>query len=222
MVCSVLALGFMCIARWPQVGQQHQGWVKFFQDHVLSSMQCVWFNRGESSNRQVVAQKLSEHAKDPNRIPLLVFPEGTCVNNEHVVQFKKGVFELGVPICPIAMKYNKVFVDGYWNSRKTSFGGHLFRCCAGDGACDVQCTMHACVMLLWQCPRRLMTSWCVVCDVWFLDPQTQRADEDAVQFAGRVQASTIIVRDHVGGRYHHHVLALRLHGAVPLVSGCRS
>lgn len=110
-----------------QVGQQHTGWVKFFQDHVLNAMQCVWFNRGESSNRALVAQKLSQHAKDPTRTPLLVFPEGTCVNNEYVVQFKKGVFELGVPVCPIAMKYNKVFVDGYWNSRKMSFGMHLFR-----------------------------------------------------------------------------------------------
>ena len=30
------------------------------------------------------------------------------MNNEYVVQFKKGVFELGVPINPVAIKYNKV------------------------------------------------------------------------------------------------------------------
>lgn len=46
------------------------------------------------------------------------------------------------PFCaPQAIKYNKVFVDGYWNSREQSFAQHLFR---------------------------LMTSWAVVCDVWFL------------------------------------------------------
>ena len=44
-------------------------------------------------------------------------------------------------IHPQAIKYNKVFVDGYWNSREQSFAQHLFR---------------------------LMTSWAVVCDVWFL------------------------------------------------------
>jgi hypothetical protein len=33
---------------------------------------------------------------------------GTCVNNEYVIQFKKGVFELGVPVNPVAIKYNKV------------------------------------------------------------------------------------------------------------------
>jgi glycerol-3-phosphate O-acyltransferase 3/4 len=30
---------------------------------------------------------------------------GTCVNNECVVQFKKGAFEMGATICPIAIKY---------------------------------------------------------------------------------------------------------------------
>lgn len=66
------------------MGQQHTGWVAFFQNHVLSPLQCVWFNRGESKNRHLVAEKLAAHAKDPKRIPLLVFPEGTCVNNEWV------------------------------------------------------------------------------------------------------------------------------------------
>jgi glycerol-3-phosphate O-acyltransferase 3/4 len=32
-----------------------------------------------------------------------------------------------------------------------------------------------------------MTSWAVVADVWFLDPQTIRKDESAVEFATRVQ-----------------------------------
>lgn len=36
-------------------------------------------------------------------------------------------------------------------------------------------------------PRSLMTSWAVVCDVWFLEPQFQREDETAEQFASRVQ-----------------------------------
>lgn len=142
------------------VGQQHTGWVKFFQNQVLSCLQCVWFDRSESKNRHVVAQKLRSHVQDVKRNPLLVFPEGTCVNNEYVVQFKKGVFELDVPICPIAIKYNKIFVDGYWNSRQISFAGHLLR---------------------------LMTSWCVVCDVWYLDPVSRLEGESTVDFAKRVQ-----------------------------------
>ena len=33
----------------------------------------------------------------------------------------------------------------------------------------------------------LMTSWAVVCDVYFLEPQTKLPDESAQQFAERVQ-----------------------------------
>lgn len=102
------------------VGQHHPGWVGFLQDHVLNSLNCVWFNRGEASDRRVVADRLKAHAHDSTRKPLLVFPEGTCVNNEYVVQFKKGVFELGVPINPVAIKYNKVRAGAGW------WGGGVF------------------------------------------------------------------------------------------------
>ena len=77
---------------------------------MLTSLSPIWFNRGEVKDRKVVADRLRKHAHDPSKadVPILVFPEGTCVNNEYVVQFKKGVFELGVPINPVAIKYNKV------------------------------------------------------------------------------------------------------------------
>ena len=144
------------------VGQRHKGLVRFLQDKVLGCLQCIWFDRGEMRDRAIVSKKLSEHAKDPNLNPLLVFPEGTCVNNEHVIQFKKGVFELGVPIAPIAIKYNKLFVDPFWSSRDQSFVGHLIE---------------------------LMTSWCVICDVWFMEPTIRRDGESAEEFALRVRNS---------------------------------
>jgi glycerol-3-phosphate O-acyltransferase 3/4 len=144
------------------VGQHHPGWVGFFQDSLLRSLHCLWFNRGENKDRKIVADRISSHSHDPtkNHTPLLVFPEGTCVNNEYVVQFKKFVFELDVPINPIAIKYQKIFVDGYWNSREQSFLQHLIR---------------------------LMTSWAVVVDVWFMDQQTRRPGEKPEEFASRVQ-----------------------------------
>jgi len=30
-------------------------------------------------------------------------------------------------VYPIAIKYNKIFVDAFWNSRKQSFTAHLAR-----------------------------------------------------------------------------------------------
>ncbi|KAH9260479.1 hypothetical protein BASA81_001649 [Batrachochytrium salamandrivorans] len=142
------------------VGQTHKGLVSFLQQVVLKCLQCIWFDRGEMKDRSAVSKKLQEHAKDPKRNPLLVFPEGTCVNNEHVIQFKKGVFELGVPIAPVAIKYNKMFVDPFWSSRDQSFAGHLFE---------------------------LMTSWCMICDVYFLEPTMRRDGESGEDFANRVR-----------------------------------
>jgi len=143
------------------VGQKHKGIVGYLQEEVISCLQCVWFDRGEIKDRAIVAKKLQDHAMAQDRNPLLVFPEGTCVNNEYCIQFKKGVFQLGVPICPVAIKYNKMFVDPFWNSRKQSFVMHLVE---------------------------LMTSWCLICDVTFLEPQKRKDDENAVEFANRVKA----------------------------------
>ncbi|KAL8109687.1 hypothetical protein AgCh_025693 [Apium graveolens] len=33
-------------------------------------------------------------------------------------ELEMGAFELGSTVCPIEIKYNKVFVDAFWNSRK--------------------------------------------------------------------------------------------------------
>ncbi len=42
----------------------------------------------------VLIFRLKEHVEDPNKLPILIFPEGTCINNTSVMQFKKGSFEV--------------------------------------------------------------------------------------------------------------------------------
>ncbi|KAL6497939.1 Glycerol-3-phosphate acyltransferase 9 [Orobanche hederae] len=158
--------------------QKHPGWVgiwglvpsetivvclhilRLLQGTILESLGCIWFNRSESKDREIVARKLRDHVHGADNNPLLVFPEGTCVNNHYTVMFKKGAFELGCTVCPIAIKYNKIFVDAFWNSRKQSFTTHLLL---------------------------LMTSWAVVCDVWYLEPQNLKPGETPIEFAERVR-----------------------------------
>ena len=84
------------------------------------------------------------------------------VNNEYVVQFKQGAFDMGAEVCPVAIKYNKIFVDAFWNSRAQAFPMHLLT---------------------------LMCSWAVVCDVWYLPPQHRREaeGETAIDFSERVK-----------------------------------
>jgi len=48
--------------------------------------------------------RLREHVSNPINPPILVFPEGTCINNTSVMQFKKGSFEVGSVIYPVAIK----------------------------------------------------------------------------------------------------------------------
>lgn len=140
--------------------QLHKGWVGVMQKHYLSALGCLWFNRTETKDRALVSQKMKEHIMSEGRTPLLIFPEGTCVNNEYCVMFKKGAFDLDATVCPIAIKYNKIFVDAFWNSKRQSFSQHLFK---------------------------IMRSWALVADVWFLEPQVRAPGESATEFASRVQ-----------------------------------
>jgi glycerol-3-phosphate O-acyltransferase 3/4 len=78
-------------------------------------------------DRDVVHKRMLEHVHDPAAMPLLVFPEGTCVNNEYSVMFKRGAFDLGATVCPVAIKYNKIFVDAFWNSRRQAFTTYIVR-----------------------------------------------------------------------------------------------
>lgn len=71
------------------VGQKQKGFVGFFQNHVLSCLSNCWFDRAESNDRLAAARRIREHISDPNKSRLLIFPEGTCVNNEYCVQFKQ-------------------------------------------------------------------------------------------------------------------------------------
>eukprot|EP01117_Protostelium_nocturnum_P009505 TRINITY_DN3393_c0_g1_i2.p1 TRINITY_DN3393_c0_g1~~TRINITY_DN3393_c0_g1_i2.p1 ORF type:complete len:536 (+),score=166.51 TRINITY_DN3393_c0_g1_i2:90-1697(+) len=144
------------------VGQKHPGTIGFVQDTILECLGCLWFDRKDADDRAKIARLIKSHVHNPDKLPLLLFPEGTCVNNEYCVMFKKGAFEIeNSTVWPIAIKYNKLFSDPFWNSREQSFPRHLFR---------------------------LLTSWCVVCDVRYLEPQTIAPGESSSAFADRVKA----------------------------------
>jgi glycerol-3-phosphate O-acyltransferase 3/4 len=77
------------------------------------------------TDRHLVQERMRKHVQAEGSVPLLIFPEGTCVNNEYCVMFKRGAFDLGATVCPVAIKYNKIFVDAFWNSKRQSFTSHL-------------------------------------------------------------------------------------------------
>ncbi|KAF7687755.1 glycerol-3-phosphate acyltransferase 3-like [Silurus meridionalis] len=146
---------------YAMVGQVHGGLMGVVQRAMVRACPHIWFERAEMKDRHLVTQRLKDHINDKNKLPILIFPEGTCINNTSVMMFKKGSFEIGGTIYPVAIKYDPLFGDAFWNSGKYSMVSYLLR---------------------------MMTSWAIVCNVWYLPPMTQQEEEDAVQFANRVKS----------------------------------
>uniref|UniRef100_A0A669PVE1 Phospholipid/glycerol acyltransferase domain-containing protein n=1 Tax=Phasianus colchicus TaxID=9054 RepID=A0A669PVE1_PHACC len=141
------------------VGQVHGGLLGLIQKSCMQTSQHVLFERSEMKDRHLVRKR--EHIADKAKLPILIFPEGTCINNTSVMMFKKGSFEVGGIIHPVAIKYDPRFGDAFWNSTKYSMMTYSFN---------------------------VLTSWAIVCNVWYLPPMVKEEEEDAVHFANRVKA----------------------------------
>lgn len=143
------------------VGQKQGGFLGVLQAALQRASNHIWFDRFEIKDRELVVKRLSEYVSDLKNLPILIFPEGTCINNSAVMMFKKGSFEIASIVYPVAIKYDSRFGDPFWNSSKHGYMYYL--------------------MLM-------MTSWAIVCDVWYLPPMRKRSNESAIQFANRVKA----------------------------------
>ncbi|XP_047425631.1 glycerol-3-phosphate acyltransferase 3 isoform X2 [Mugil cephalus] len=147
---------------YAMVGQIHGGLMGVMQRSMVRSCPHVWFERSEMKDRHAVTNRLRAHIAAKTKLPILIFPEGTCVNNTSVMMFKKGSFEIGGTIYPVAIKYDPRFGDAFWNSSKFNMVSYLLR---------------------------TMSSWAIVVNVWYLPPMTRQDGEDAVQFANRVKSA---------------------------------
>ncbi|XP_069023428.1 glycerol-3-phosphate acyltransferase 3 [Embiotoca jacksoni] len=153
---------------YAMVGQIHRGLLGVLQRSMVRSCPHVWFERSEMKDRHAVASRLRAHVAAKTKLPIMIFPEGTCINNTSVMMFKKGSFEIGGTIYPVAIKYDPRFGDAFWNSGKYNMVSYLLR---------------------------MMTSWAIVVNVWYLPPMTLQDGEDAAGFANRVKS----VIAHQGG-----------------------
>ncbi|XP_032676191.1 glycerol-3-phosphate acyltransferase 3 isoform X3 [Odontomachus brunneus] len=143
------------------IGQRHGGFLGILQRALARASPHIWFERSEVKDREAVAKRLKKHVSDPANPPILIFPEGTCINNTSVMQFKKGSFEVDSVIYPVAIKYDPRFGDAFWNSNRYSMLQYLYM---------------------------MMSSWAIVCDVWYLPPMYKNEGESAIDFANRVKS----------------------------------
>ncbi|XP_077865505.1 glycerol-3-phosphate acyltransferase 4-like [Saccoglossus kowalevskii] len=156
---TVILGGDNCYA---MIGQEQGGFFGMMQRAFSRAESHIWFDRAEMKDRKAVSMRMKSHAEDPLKLPILIFPEGTCINNTSVMMFKKGCFEINATIYPVAIKYDPRFGDAFWNSSKFSLLEYLIL---------------------------MFTSWALVCDVWYLPPMTKKDDESAVEFANRVKSA---------------------------------
>ncbi|KAJ3219996.1 hypothetical protein HDU67_007729 [Dinochytrium kinnereticum] len=143
------------------VAQTHGGLIGYFEHSVLTLNGSLMFNRNEKKDRKILTQKMRKHIHNPKNVPLLIFPEGTCVNNEYTVLFHKGAFEMDAAVVPVAIKYNKQWADAYWHSKTQTFTTHILY---------------------------LMTRWALVADVWYLPPEKLKKGSTSSDFANDVKA----------------------------------
>lgn len=142
------------------VGQRHGGLIGIMETALSRATQHVWFDRAEMRDRQLVSQRLKEHIGAKSNLPVLIFPEGTCINNSAVMLFRKGSFECSDRVCPVAIKYDSRFGDPFWNSSKHGYVQYLLL---------------------------MMSSWAIKCEVWYLPPMERLPGESSAEFAGRVK-----------------------------------
>lgn len=143
------------------VGQKHGGFLGMLEKALSRATNHIWFDRSEMRDRKFVAKRLNEHVSSGEKEPILIFPEGTCINNSAVMMFKKGSFEATDRVCPVAIKYDPRFGDPFWNSAKQGYVQYLLL---------------------------TMSSWAIKCDVWYLPPMERLSGETSVEFANRVKA----------------------------------
>ncbi|KAI8064728.1 hypothetical protein BC940DRAFT_241903 [Gongronella butleri] len=140
---------------------RHTGALGFLQNNGLNYLNSMTFDRSNLLERKQLSDRLREHVMNPTTWPnpMIIFPEGTCVNNKYTIRFQKGAFELGVKVCPVGLRYDSAYGSPYWDTRKGFLNYVFYR----------------------------MTRWCTPIDVHYCEPQAPRKHELPNEFGLRVK-----------------------------------
>ncbi|CEI88149.1 hypothetical protein RMCBS344292_02549 [Rhizopus microsporus] len=140
---------------------KHTGALGFLQNNGLNYLHSMTFDRSNITERKQLSASLKKHVevKENWKNPMIIFPEGTCVNNKYIIRFQKGAFDLGVSVCPVGIKYHRTFGDPYWDTRKGFMHYAYYR----------------------------MTRWITTVDVIYCEPQSPKEDESSIEYSDRVK-----------------------------------
>lgn len=130
------------------ISENHGGLFGFLLNMLRRNNGSIGFKRSEKQDREAVFCKMKKHAYTLDSVPMIIFPEGTCVNNKYTVLFQKGAFNLDCAVVPVAIKYRSNLMDPYWNRRRYGFTEQIFY---------------------------MLTRWKLEADVWWME-ETWRGD----------------------------------------------
>ncbi|KAF7728010.1 1-acylglycerol-3-phosphate O-acyltransferase 6 (lysophosphatidic acid acyltransferase, zeta) [Apophysomyces ossiformis] len=160
---------------------RHGGALGFLQNYGLNFLNSMTFDRANTEERKALAARLKKHVMNPVSWPnpMILFPEGTCVNNKYAIRFQKGAFELGVKVCPVGIKYDRYWGEPYWDTRKVNgealyIPGHR-----------ILIRFDSQGFLYYAFYR--MTRWVTPVDVYYNPPVDPYPHEDAVEYGERVK-----------------------------------
>eukprot|EP01065_Artemidia_motanka_P020768 TRINITY_DN2480_c4_g1_i1.p1 TRINITY_DN2480_c4_g1~~TRINITY_DN2480_c4_g1_i1.p1 ORF type:complete len:583 (+),score=166.78 TRINITY_DN2480_c4_g1_i1:118-1866(+) len=133
--------------------------------HAMDLRQFMFVNRRSSNSRKETADLLDERAKGAGWPQVILFPEGTTTNGMALVQFRRGAFNPGVPVQPVAFEFPND-IDSSW-----TFG------------------VHGPMFGMFTIIARLMSSWHNPMHVTYLEPYIPSDAEkaDSQLFADNVR-----------------------------------
>ncbi|OHS99527.1 Acyltransferase family protein [Tritrichomonas foetus] len=79
---------------------------------IFENVDPVYVDRKVSRG---ASQQVIEHANNFNLNPVLIFPEATINNGDHMLHFHRGAFLTPHKVQPLCIKYNQLLVPKGWN-----------------------------------------------------------------------------------------------------------
>ena len=80
---------------------------------LLDCVDPIFVDRSHSTGK---TKLIIEHADNFNRPPVLIFPEGTINNGDHLLKFHRGAFLTPYKVQPMCIRYWQPFVPKGWNT----------------------------------------------------------------------------------------------------------
>jgi 1-acyl-sn-glycerol-3-phosphate acyltransferase len=92
---------------------------------LLKQLKALFVGRGQIANQ--IVQFVNEYYTTNKNTKLIIFPEGTCTNGNHMLHFHVGAFVSGAPVQPIVHRYKyKYFCPGWIGSDDKFYFTRLF------------------------------------------------------------------------------------------------